>query len=72
MCLVREEIQNVDRERQLSRTGRLTPLNPVASLRQGVPRKAVAFLKVSPLGPPPPPTDASRTQKMTKKSQIDA
>ena len=46
VCLVREEIQNVDRERQLSRSGTLTALNPMASLRQGVPRKAVAFLKV--------------------------
>jgi len=41
---VREEIQNLARERAAAR-GRKADL-PADSLRQGVPRRAVAFLKV--------------------------
>jgi len=44
VCLVREEIQNLARERAAAR-GREADL-PADSLRQGVPRRAVAFLKV--------------------------
>ena len=44
VCLVREEIQNLARERAASR-GAAADL-PADSLRQGVPRRAVAFLKV--------------------------
>ena len=43
VCLVREEIQNLARERAAARGG--TADLPADSLRQGVPRRAVAFLK---------------------------
>ena len=46
VCLVREEIENVDRQRQISRTGTVLPFSPANGGRQGVPRRAVAFLKV--------------------------
>ena len=45
VCLVREEIQNVARERSLGSGGTAAALGTADAARQGVPRKSVAFLK---------------------------